>query len=151
MPDTQFLELLDHIGVEPSHLHEIGKDGAPKVHPNAGEPGPLTSEAFSYAVPVMVTNPVTGKQEVGSDVRSIRILPSDQPVREGAVIDPEDPHLAVDARILPGTRQIETTNPQVVAILTDGGGYVRVDPPKSSAQTRAKNSKGDAATGSQEG
>jgi hypothetical protein len=147
MPDVLFLELMDHIGVEPSHLHETDRDGAAKPHPNAGEPGPLTSEAFSYAVPVMVKDPATGKQEVGSELRAATIEPSDQPIREGAVIAPDRPTLAVDARIIPGTRIIETTNPQIASILAgDSGGYTRVDPPKSSAQTRAK-----AATGSQEG
>lgn len=137
MPDTQFLELMDHIGVEPTH-YEDSKTGEVKKHPNAGELGPLVSEGCAFAVPTMVDG------EVVQTTRHVKIERSDSPIAEKAKpIDLVDDTIT-SARIIPGTRQIECNDPLVVSALLQGG-YVLVDPPKSQHVARGRGAKGEEA------
>jgi hypothetical protein len=135
MSDTLFLELEDHIGIEPSHYHDP-QTGEVKEHPNAGEPGPLVAEGLAYAVPTLV-----GKEIVGV-TRHVTIRPSEHPVGAGGKHVKLDEDVATDARIIPGTRQIETSNAELASILVQAG-YRQVDPPKSQHVTRGKSASGE--------
>lgn len=149
MPDVVFLEREEHLSREAAFLHEKDSHGAHKPNPAAGELAPMVAEGLSYEVPIMVTDQLTGEKVLAKELRSVEIRPSDKPVKDGAVIDPKQSLIAVDARFIPEhPRVIETINPQVVSLLVNGGGYQVCDPPKSSAQTRAKNATG--ATSAQE-
>jgi hypothetical protein len=136
MSDTQFLELLDHIGVEPSHYHDP-KSGEIAEHPSAGELGPLVSEGCAYAVPTMV-----GK-EIVQTTRHVKILPSDEPISDKPKPVADDSEVTTTARIIPGTRTIETNDPMLVGVLQQGG-YQLVDPPKSQHVARGRGASGNA-------
>lgn len=128
MSEALFLELEDHVGLEPSHYED--KTGEVKEHPNAGQPGPLVSEGCDYAVPTLVNGKIQGVK------RHVQITVSESSCGE---IQPValDQSVTTDARIIPGSRVIETTNPLLADVLCQGG-YRRIDPPSSQRPHVAK-------------
>jgi len=120
---TTYLELEDHIGVEPSHV-VCPKTGEDIDNPNAGVPGPLVRQGIPFPIAVNV-------QETGDTVTQIQVLDI-QPAEDISAIG------LIPARIIPGTRVIETTSDTIAAALLNIGHYRVCDPPVSMAQTRGR-------------
>jgi hypothetical protein len=129
----RYFELHDHVGVEASHLvKEKDADGnvlEEVENPKAEDLAPLCSESMLVAFPKKVEN-----GEVVEDVVAIRIKPA-------AELTEERP-----ARIIPGTRVIETTSHQVAAALLANGKYQEVDPPASAQPRKPRNTSTTPAT-----
>jgi hypothetical protein len=121
MSETLFLELDEGIGIEPSHVRDP-KTGEEIENPNAGELGELRSQGLPIPVPVQVGN------DIAETIQVATILPSEQ---VSAIS-------LVPARIIPGTRTIETSSDKIAAAILNLGVFHIADPPKSNAQTRAK-------------
>jgi hypothetical protein len=117
-----FLELGDGIGIEPSHVRDP-KTGEEIENPNAGELGELRSQGLPIPVPVQIDN-----GDIAETIQVATILPGEQ---VSAIS-------LVPARIIPGTRTIETSSDKIAAAILQLGVYHVADPPKSSAKTRAK-------------
>lgn len=120
MPENKprYFELHEHVGIESSHLvakkDPEGNVLEEKENPKADELAPLMAESMLVAFPKKIEG-----GEVVSDVVSIRIK--------------QEPELTDErpARIIPGTRIIETTDHRVADALLANGKYQEVDPPKS--------------------
>lgn len=124
MPEATltYLEALDHVGVVPSHYVDP-ETGLNVPNPRAGEPDALNSIGINIPMPIMV-----GDDVVMTTRRApIHVLDSLGP--DGALVD--DQHRFCRARILPGTRIVETDHAAVVNLLMETGHYRQVDPPKS--------------------
>lgn len=119
MSDTTYLELVEGVGAEPTHLH--GTKGLIVPNPKAGDPAPLTAIGVNIPMPTM-----SGK-DVVTDVQKVVIRQAEQI---------GDNPLA--SRIIPGTRIVETTHPAVVNVLVDTGHYAVCDPPAKHAPKPAK-------------
>lgn len=116
MSETTYLELVEGVGMESEFLHEIDpKTGEYKRNPKAGQPAPLCEIKIPIPIPVMA-----GK-EVVVTTRTVDIKPLER-------IDPDDP---LEARIIPGTRIVETHAPEVVNRLVETGHYQVCDQPHS--------------------
>ncbi len=117
MSETTFLELLDHVGIEPSYRHHPDT-GEIEENPSAGEPGPLVEIGVQIPVPVMVGS------DVGTETRTAPIQQHESLAEAGEI----------KARIIPGTRIVETTAPAVVNVLISTGHYQQCDPPPSTTE-----------------
>lgn len=119
MPDLMYLELLDEHGVETSHI--VDPDTGHEVkNPRAGQPAPLNNIGIQVPVPVMV----------GDDVA---MTTSRVPILVANELDE-----LLGARIIPGTRIVETITPAVVNVLMDTGHYRRCDPPERKSLSNAE-------------
>jgi hypothetical protein len=134
MPDTMYLQLVDGVGAESDFRHEQDKDGLYLPNPKAGDPAPLTSVGIQVPVPTKIEG-----GDIIETTRSVTIAPSDQRVstdwRENPVGD--DGAITV-ARIIPGTRVIETTAPPIANVLTATGHYQPCEPPASEQPRKPK-------------
>ncbi len=117
MPDLVYLELNDDIGLETSHLVI---DGQNVKNPKAGQPAELNNIGVQIPMPTMV-----GK-EVAMTTSRATIQVGEQ----------RDEHIR--ARILPGTRIVETDHPAVVNLLIETGHYHQIDPPKTEQPRKPK-------------
>lgn len=115
MSELTYLTPADDVGVESAFIVDE-KTGLDVPNPKAGDPAPINEIGIRIPIPVMID------KELRTDVRRVSIKPQDK-------IDD-----TLRARIIPGTRVVETDHPAVVQVLTDGG-YVRCDPP-TKAQVR---------------
>lgn len=123
--DSRFFELLDHVGVEPSHIVKkkdklTGEVLEEAPHPNAGELGPLVHFTAHVAVPIIVDG------ELVKSVQAIEVEPAEK-------LDE-----AHQSRIVPGQRVIETRDPNVAAAIVERGDFREIDPPKSEQTRRPK-------------
>ena len=121
MSQTTFLELVEGVGVETSHVVDPAT-GAEIENPRSGEPAPLSHIGFQVPMPTMLDN-----GEIGITTAPVAIEPA-------AAIDPDN---LIASRIIPGTRIVETNAPAVVATLVDTGHYRVCDPPAPKT-TKAK-------------
>lgn len=134
MTDTMYLELVEGVGVESDFHHEQDKHGLHLPNPKAGDPAPLTSVGIQVPVPTKVD---------GGDIietsRSVAISPRPDRVSSDWRENPvdEDGSIVV-ARIIPGTRVIETTAPPVANVLLGTGHYQPCDPPASEQPRKPK-------------
>jgi hypothetical protein len=136
MPNSRFLELVDDVGLAPSHTVskkglEVPNDGT-HGRPAAGEPEPLASIRVNIPVPVEVAG------EVIADIRSIELKPSET----------FDDRLF--ARILPNSRIVECRHPALVDALLGTGHYREVDPPKSEQPRTPREKQPSAPAGGEE-
>src|SRR4051812_22211226 len=137
----RYFELHEHVGVESSHIvtetDEAGQVLEEKENPKADELAPLASESMLVAFPRKVEG-----GDVISDVAAITILPENE-------LTAERP-----ARIVPGTRVIETTDRRVSDALLANGKYQEIDQPESlrprKPQASPSPSPAPAASGGQE-
>lgn len=137
MPNSRFLELLDDVGLAPSHtVHkktglEVPNDGT-HGRPAAGEPEPLSSITVSVPITRMI-----GKELV-PDVVPVEIKPG------------EEFHEQLDARIIPGTRTVECRHPALFDLLLNIGHYRECDPPKSEQPRTPRDGKSQGKAGGEE-
>lgn len=111
MPELTYLKLRDDAGIAPSHI--VNDKGLEVPNPRAGELDPLNNIGIQIPMPTMIGT------EVGMTTRRVAIEPGAE------LADP------LRARIIPGTRIVETDMPQVVNLLVATGDYARCDPPVS--------------------
>lgn len=114
-PDV-YLELLEHVGLAPSHVRL--PDGREVENPIAGEPEPLSNIRFQIPIPTMVGG------ELVMTTASSEAKPAEQ-------LDPR-----TKTRIVPGTRLVHTQAPAVVEVLLNTGLYRVCDPPEKAAANR---------------
>lgn len=114
---ARYFELTQDLGVAPAYVRD--DNGLEVPNPRKDEPDPLTEIGITVPVPTMAGG------EVISDAR--RAVIRSRETRD------DDLH----ARIIPGTRVVETTHPAVASVLLESGQYRECDPPK----TKPKNSK----------
>ncbi|MGH2878952.1 MAG: hypothetical protein ACRDK4_05010 [Solirubrobacteraceae bacterium] len=112
MSQTTYLELVEGVGVEPTHVRDP-KTGEEKPHPKAGEPAPINHIGFQVPIPTMVEGELV--------MQTAAVTISQEPS-----IDPDNP---VASRIIPGTRIVETNAPAVVNALLERGDFRLCDPP----------------------
>lgn len=117
-----YLALNDDVGTAPAFVVD-SKTGLDIPNPKKDEPEALNSIGVNIPIPTMV----------GDDVVE---------VTQRVTIDPgEKLGKEIPARIIPGTRIVETTHPAVVNLLLQTGQYKQVDAPRSE-QSRTKNEEG---------
>lgn len=109
-----FLELVEGVGMEPTHLHERDKHGDHKENPKAGELGPLVRQGLPIPVPVQT--------DAGDVITQIRVCDIEPAPEISAVT-------LIPARIIPGTRMIETISEPIAAALLQLGVFRICDPP----------------------
>lgn len=128
MSPITFLELDEGVGPESSHI--TGPDGHPVENPKADEPGELREQGLPMPVPVHV-------EGVGivTDIRVTAIYQAEE--ISGITMIP--------ARIIPGTRIIETNSDRIAAALLNLPFHV-CDPPEghplNSTRTQSDNTDG---------
>lgn len=131
MSERTFLELDEGVGVESDSLHELDpKTGLYLANPKAGDPGPLQSVGVKIPFPVMVGKDVFEEQRT-AEIVALPQIDEDwkaRPVKEGTKV------LAC-ARIIPGTRVVETNAPPIVTALL-ASHWHEVDPPKQDSKAR---------------
>jgi hypothetical protein len=115
MPDSTFLELHDHVGVTADDNLE-----------------PLVEIGVTLAVPTMIKDPDTGKDELAEAVTSLTIS------SQASLGD-------LQARVLPGTRIIETADQRVTQALLGTGHWQQIDAPTKTAAAAAAKALKDAA------
>ncbi len=118
MPEPVYLELLDEHGRAPSHKRT--DSGLEIPNPRAGDPDTLNNIGIQVQVPVLVDG------EIAMTTSRIPIVCANE----------LDEQLA--ARIIPGTRIVETTNPAVVNVLMQTGHYRQVAPPERKSLSNAE-------------
>jgi hypothetical protein len=128
MPELVYLTPRDDVGPTPSHI--VNDAGLEVPNPEAGQPGVLTSIGITVPVPTMIGD------EVGMTTRRAEIAQLPALGDEGGMLDEEGRF--VRARIIPGTRIVETDMPQIVNVLVASEQYVHCDPPKSEQPRKPK-------------
>jgi hypothetical protein len=139
MSDVTFLELDEGVGVESDFVHKHDKHGAFLPNEKAGDPGPLRSVGIHIPFPAMVGNDVIEEQ------RTAEIVPLDKIDEDWKArpVNDETQKIAC-ARIIPGTRVIETNAPPIVAALLGSHWHI-CDPPAK--DTKARQAAGKASDG----
>lgn len=136
-PEATFLELEDHVGAEHTHTQTETPAGVVVIEENdrAGDPGPLISQSLGIPIQTMAGG------ELITQFAHVNIEPSNAPcARDWQKAQTKDGVLAC-ARIIPGTRVIETTAPPVVNVLQEL--HFRIcDPPKALQGTRGRAASG---------
>lgn len=121
MPDSMFFELNADQGLAPDWIVDHAT-GLEVPNPHAGEPSPLNN--------------------IGIQIPTVAMAP-DGEVIETTTRQPITPSDRLDevlrARILPGTRIVETDHPAVANLLNETGLYHQIDPPRSEQPHRPKN------------
>lgn len=115
-----YLKLRDDVGVEPSHV--VNEAGVEIPNERAGDPAPLNNIGIQIPMPTMIGKDV-GTTTVRAAIEQSDTLPA--PLR---------------ARIIPGTRIVETDAPAVINLLTQTGQYELIDAPRSEQPRRPKTS-----------
>lgn len=116
MSETTFLELVEGVGVEPTHVRDP-KTGEETLHPKAGDPGPLNHIGFQVPIPTMVGDDIVMQTAAVT-------------IAQAPAIDPDNP---VASRIIPGSRIVETNAPAVVDALLRRGDFRICDAPAKHA------------------
>lgn len=125
-----YLTLPDTTGIEPAWTRS--PEGVEIPNELAGAPQPLNNIGVGIPVPVMVDG------EVMTSIARVHILPSPTPVDTDAPKVDEHGRLLA-ARIIPGTRIVESGHPETTNVLL-AEGLVPCDPPKSERpRNRPKN------------
>jgi hypothetical protein len=127
-----FWRLRDHVGPEPDLLEERDKEGDHKRNPRKGEPGALVEQ------PVAIPFPAMQGDQVVIERREVVIRPSAEKAPEDWRESKLDGDSLTCARVLPRTRDIETTAPPVAEYLDGLGSYEQIDPPASEQPHRPK-------------
>jgi hypothetical protein len=129
MSETTFLELLEGVGPESAFIVDP-KSGLDVPNPKAGEPAPLTSVGVKIPFPTMVGKDVAEEQRTAEIVPLPEIDPDwkARPVKD-------DTQVLACARIIPGTRIVETNAPPIVAALL-ASHWQECDPPKQDTKAR---------------
>lgn len=118
MPDLTYLKLRDDVGIAPSHI--VNDAGLEVENPRAGELDALNNIGIQIPMPTMIGT------EVGMTTRRVEIKPGAE------LADP------LRARIIPGTRIVETDAPAVINLLVASGDYAHCDPPASERPRKPK-------------
>lgn len=98
--DTTWLKLVDHVGISANGAQE-----------------PLVDIGVTVAVPTMVKDPETGKDEIGETVQTLSI-------RDAETLDILRP-----ARFIKGGRIVETRDQRIVSALLQTGNFEQIDRP----------------------
>lgn len=129
-PTLTYLTLPDGVGVAPPFIRDP-KSGLDVPNPKAGEPEPINNIGLQIPVPVMAGG------EVADTTARVAIHPGPGLGAEGELVD--DAGSFKRARIIPGTRVVETDHPAVVNLLTEAG-YLQCDPPAAAQPRQPKTS-----------
>lgn len=124
-PTLTYLTLPEGVGVASPFIRDP-KSGLDVPNPKAGEPEPINNIGLQIPVPVMVDG------EVADTTTRVPIQPGPALGPEGQLVD--NAGVFQRARIIPGSRVVETDHPAVVNLLQEAG-LVPCDPP-ASAQPR---------------
>lgn len=85
---------------------------------------PLVSIGMTVAIPTMIDNPETGRPEPGETISTLHLQPGDSILS-----------MAIPARIVPGTRMVESADPRVDSALLASGKWEQIDKPTKKEQT----------------
>ena len=132
MSETTFLELLEGVGKESDFKQDAS--GLITPNPRAGEPAPLSCVSIKIPFPTMVGKEVVEEQRT-AEIIALPEIDEDwraRPVKAGVAV------LAC-ARIIPGTRIIETNAPPVVEQLLNSHWQVCDPPVKARARSGEAN------------
>lgn len=133
MSELAYLTPPAEVGVAPAFVRSDG--GVDVPNERAGEPDPLTSIGLQIPVDTLVKD-AAGKEHVLPVASRVEIRPSVQLGPPEKLVD----DVFARARIIPGTRVVETDHPAVVNLLQQVG-WAHCDPPKSEQSRTGKQSK----------
>lgn len=128
-----YLLFPDDQGVEPPFLRR--DDGLEVPNPRAGQPAPLRELAFQVPVPTIIEQ--DGEQVLVNTTRRIPVVAAPELGRDANQLF-DGKGQFVRARIVPGTRIVETDVAPVVNAL-QANGWVLTDPPKEAQPHRPRN------------